>query len=211
MVRSARGRRNHRRTGNGERSFPCRWVSERDGREPANCDDAGGYGMAAQFSGIDQDGITSIVRTTGNPTGACVLRWRRSQSNYDATSIREAEAKFTQAALPTVLMVDCSYAPGEATRAAGGSVHDVVEQRAGRTRSLIGLMVKAQSVRGQPAVSENLAELHMGVDQRRLLWAGGRDGADDAGARALSKTRERREAGAGESLGMEEHFPRQGR
>src|SRR6266446_5552307 len=62
------------------------------------------------FLGIDQDGITSIIRTTGNPAGHVVLRGGRSRPNYDAQSIRETEAKLIQTGLPPVLMVDCSHA-----------------------------------------------------------------------------------------------------
>src|SRR3989454_5842862 len=35
------------------------------------------------FLGIDQDGVTSIIRTTGNPDGHVVLRGGRLQTNYD--------------------------------------------------------------------------------------------------------------------------------
>src|SRR5437868_8918986 len=62
------------------------------------------------FLGIDQDGVTSIIRTTGNPVGHMVLRGGRSRPNYDAASIREAEEKLAAAKLPPVLMVDCSHA-----------------------------------------------------------------------------------------------------
>src|SRR5207248_8254770 len=62
------------------------------------------------FLGIDQEGITSIIRTTGNPAGHVVLRGGRGRSNYDAESIRETESRLAQAGLPTVLMVDCSHA-----------------------------------------------------------------------------------------------------
>src|SRR5580704_3687211 len=41
------------------------------------------------FLGIDQDGFTSIVRTTGNEDGHVVLRGGRRRANYDAESIRE--------------------------------------------------------------------------------------------------------------------------
>src|SRR5204863_9126609 len=61
------------------------------------------------FLGIDQDGITSIIRTTGNPVGHIVLRGGRLRPNYDAESIAEAETRLKQAGLPAVLMVDCSH------------------------------------------------------------------------------------------------------
>src|SRR5437667_22292 len=65
---------------------------------------------AHSFLGIDQDGITSIIRTTGNPAGHVVLRGGRLRTNYDAESLQEAEASLTQAGVPAVLMVDCSHA-----------------------------------------------------------------------------------------------------
>src|SRR6266852_9967489 len=62
------------------------------------------------FLGIDQEGVTSIIRTTGNPVGHMVLRGGRTRTNYDAASLREAEAKLRESHLPPVLMVDCSHA-----------------------------------------------------------------------------------------------------
>src|SRR5205814_6659616 len=62
------------------------------------------------FLGIDQEGITSIIRTTGNPVGHVVLRGGRSRPNYDAESLRESEAQLAKSKLPAVLMVDCSHA-----------------------------------------------------------------------------------------------------
>ena len=52
------------------------------------------------FLGIDQDGFTSVVRTSGNPDGHIVLRGGRLETNYDAGSIREAESRLAQAGLP---------------------------------------------------------------------------------------------------------------
>src|ERR1700738_5183367 len=43
------------------------------------------------FLGIDQDGVTSIIRTTGNPVGHVVLRGGRTRPNYDAASLQETE------------------------------------------------------------------------------------------------------------------------
>src|SRR5215471_15816819 len=58
------------------------------------------------FLGIDQDGVTSIIRTTGNPVGHIVLRGGRARPNYDEASVRDAETKLREAGLPAVLMVD---------------------------------------------------------------------------------------------------------
>ena len=90
------------------------------------------------FLGIDQDGITSIIRTTGNTTGHIVLRGGRARTNYDADSIREAELKLQQNGLPPVLMVDCSHANSGKQHARQEEVwRSVIEQRAGGSRSLL--------------------------------------------------------------------------
>src|SRR2546429_8995147 len=57
------------------------------------------------FLGIDQDGVTSIIRTSGNPHGHVVLRGGRLQTNYGPESIAAAVAALKKAGLPPVLMV----------------------------------------------------------------------------------------------------------
>jgi 3-deoxy-7-phosphoheptulonate synthase len=150
------------------------------------------------FLGIDQDGITSIVRTTGNPAGHVVLRGGRLRTNYDAESIREAETKLAQAGLPAVMMVDCSHANSAKQHARQEDVwHSVIEQRAAGARSLIGLMVESNLFEGNQPFPKNPAELRYGVSisdacvgwdvtERMLRW----------GHEALSKARPRQEATA---------------
>src|SRR6266446_242669 len=96
------------------------------------------------FLGIDQDGITSIIRTTGNPVGHVVLRGGRQRTNYDAASIQEAETRLAQAGLPVVLMVDCSHANSAKQHERQEEVwRSVIEQRASGTGSLIGVMLES--------------------------------------------------------------------
>jgi 3-deoxy-7-phosphoheptulonate synthase len=45
------------------------------------------------FLGIDQEGATCVIRTTGNPVGHVVLRGGRKMTNYDAASINGALAE----------------------------------------------------------------------------------------------------------------------
>src|SRR5947199_8400004 len=49
------------------------------------------------FLGIDQDGVTSIIRTTGNAVGHVVLRGGRSRPNYDSASLGDAEQQLARA------------------------------------------------------------------------------------------------------------------
>jgi len=61
------------------------------------------------FIGITQDGMTAIVRTTGNPDTHVVLRGGRTP-NYDAVSIGECCHILRKAGLEPRVMVDCSHA-----------------------------------------------------------------------------------------------------
>jgi len=116
------------------------------------------------FVGIDQDGITSIIRTTGNPVGHIVLRGGRSQTNYDAASIRAAETKLAQTGLPSVLMVDCSHANSGKQHARQEEVwHSVIAQRAAGTRSLIGMMVESNLHEGNQPFPVKPVALRYGV------------------------------------------------
>jgi 3-deoxy-7-phosphoheptulonate synthase len=135
------------------------------------------------FLGIDQEGFTSVVRTTGNPDGHLVLRGGRQQTNYDAQSIREAEMKLQQAGLPPVLMVDCSHANSGKQPARQEDVwRSIIQQRLAGTRSLIGAMVESYLHEGTQPIPKNPAELRYGISitdaciswettERMLRWA----------------------------------------
>jgi 3-deoxy-7-phosphoheptulonate synthase len=116
------------------------------------------------FLGIDQEGFTSIVRTAGNPDGHVVLRGGRLQTNYDAQSIRDAEAKLTQSGLPPVLMVDCSHANSGKQPARQEDVwRSIIEQRIAGTRSLIGAMIESYLNEGNQPIPTNPADLRYGI------------------------------------------------
>src|SRR5438034_8511900 len=80
-------------------SMPVGFKNATDGTLQIAIDAMTSARTSHSFLGIDQDGFTSVVRTTGNTDGHVVLRGGRLQTNYDAQSIRDAEAKLKQAGL----------------------------------------------------------------------------------------------------------------
>jgi 3-deoxy-7-phosphoheptulonate synthase len=145
-------------------SMPVGFKNATDGSLQIAVDAMGAAMRPHSFLGIDQDGLTSIVRTTGNSAGHIVLRGGRLRTNYDAESIREAETKLAQAGLPSVLMVDCSHANSGKQHARQEEVwRSVIEQRAAGTRSLIGLMVESYLTEGNQPFPKSLAELRYGI------------------------------------------------
>jgi 3-deoxy-7-phosphoheptulonate synthase len=116
------------------------------------------------FLGIDQEGVTGIVRTTGNPHGHLVLRGGRLRTNYDAESIREAETRLAEAGLPPVMMVDCSHANSGKQPARQEDVwRSIITQRVAGTTSLIGTMIESYLHEGNQPILRNLADLRYGV------------------------------------------------
>ena len=145
-------------------SMPVGLKNNTDGSLQSAIDAMGAARHPHSFLGIDQDGVTSIVRTTGNASTHIVLRGGRAQANYDAKSIRAAEEKLKSENLPPVLMVDCSHANSGKQHAKQEDVwRSVIQQRIAGTRSLIGLMVESNLNEGNQPIPKNLADLRYGV------------------------------------------------
>ena len=137
------------------------------------------------FLGIDQDGYTCMVRTTGNPDGHVVLRGGRLNTNFDAESIREAAASLQKAGLPPALMVDCSHANSLKQHAKQEEVwRSLIEQRVAGSKPITGVMIESNLAEGSQSIPQNLADLRYGVSvtdaclgwdvtERALRW--GRD------------------------------------
>lgn len=116
------------------------------------------------FLGIDSGGLTSMVRTTGNPYGHVVLRGGKAGTNYDPASIAAATAALRKAGVREALMVDCSHANSAKVFARQEEVaQSVVAQRRAGNRALVALMIESHLFEGsQPLVSAP-AKLAYGV------------------------------------------------
>ena len=116
------------------------------------------------FLGMDQDGVTSVVRAAGNPDGHVVLRGGRSQPNYDSASICAAMAQLTKANLPPALMVDCSHANSSKQHAKQEEVwFNVMQQRAQGNGALVAMMVESNINEGNQPVAKDRSQLKYGV------------------------------------------------
>lgn len=165
-------------------STPVGFKNGTDGSLQTAVDAMLAAGTPHSFLGINEEGVTSIVRTTGNPAVHVVLRGGRSRTNYDPASLQEAEAKLKLAGLPTGLMVDCSHANSSKQHARQEIVwHDVIGQRTAGNRSIIGLMVESYLQEGNQPFPKKNAKLRYGVSitdacinwettERMLRWAG---------------------------------------
>jgi 3-deoxy-7-phosphoheptulonate synthase len=145
-------------------SMPVGLKNSTDGSLQVAIDAMGATRHPHSFLGMNDDGVTSIVRTQGNPDAHVVLRGGRAMTNYDAASIRAAEAKLISEKLPPVLMVDCSHANSEKKFAKQEEVwRSVIEQRVGGTKSLIGVMIESHLNEGNQPIPKCAADLRYGV------------------------------------------------
>jgi 3-deoxy-7-phosphoheptulonate synthase len=145
-------------------SMPVGFKNGTDGSLQIAIDALGSARTPHSFLGIDQDGSTSIIRTTGNADAHVVLRGGRSRPNYDPQSIAEASMLLAKNNLPNVLMVDCSHANSGKQHARQEEVwHSLIEQRAAGNRALVGAMIESYLQEGNQPVPADAKEIIYGV------------------------------------------------
>jgi 3-deoxy-7-phosphoheptulonate synthase len=115
------------------------------------------------FLGIDHDGRTCIVQTTGNPWGHLVLRGGK-RPNYDPISVEEARLKLIEKGLPEALLIDCSHANSMKKHQGQAIVwKSVIDQRLAGNSSLVGLMLESNLFEGNQKYSSDPEKMAYGV------------------------------------------------
>jgi 3-deoxy-7-phosphoheptulonate synthase len=115
------------------------------------------------FIGITQDGITAIVRTTGNPDTHVVLRGGRTP-NYDAVSIDGCCDILRKAGLEPRVIVDCSHAQtGKDYRRQPEVFAALCEQVRTGSRAIMGAMLESFLDAGNQPLIADRSRLKYGV------------------------------------------------
>ena len=116
------------------------------------------------FVGIDEKGMTSLVKTKGNLSTHVVLRGGRARTNYDAESILDAVTRLKASGLRPDLMVDCSHANSEKQHMKQEQVwQSVIRQRAEGNLNLTGIMVESNLEEGSQKFPQPRKDLKYGV------------------------------------------------
>ena len=116
------------------------------------------------FLGLDHQGRTALVRTTGNPDGHLVLRGGNQGPNFGTESIAEAKARLEKAGVRSQMMVDCSHGNSNKDHTQqGAAFKDVVAQKVAGESDIIGLMLESNLNEGNQKMCENPADLEYGV------------------------------------------------
>ncbi|MBS0657642.1 MAG: 3-deoxy-7-phosphoheptulonate synthase [Verrucomicrobia bacterium] len=146
-------------------SMPVGFKNGTDGELQTALDAMKSARAAHSFLGIDQDGFTSVVHSTGNPMGHLVLRGGRGRTNYDPASIADAGTRLAKAGLPQALMVDCSHANSGKEHTRQEIVWESIleQRRANPAGVIIGAMLESNLEEGNQPIPTDLNELRYGV------------------------------------------------
>jgi 3-deoxy-7-phosphoheptulonate synthase len=115
------------------------------------------------FLGIDQNGRTCVVQTSGNTLAHIVLRGG-PKPNYDPISIEHARLNLIEKNLPETIMVDCSHANSRKKFQGQAIVmRNIIDQYIAGNDALIGFMLESNLFEGNQKYSGDLKTLKYGV------------------------------------------------
>jgi len=124
------------------------------------------------FLGIDQDGRNCVMHTTGNPYGHMVLRGGQAGTNFDGEAIAAAQAQLEKAGLRPQVMVDCSHANSAKDHTRQSiAFRDVIQQRAGGSEGIIGLMLESHLFAGNQSLDSGELRYGVSVTDACIDWA----------------------------------------
>lgn len=116
------------------------------------------------FLGINYDGISSVVKTQGNPDGLIILRGSHVGPNCDPVSIAQTEQQLRAAGLPPAIMVDCSHANSHSDYTRQEAVwNTIIQQHLEHDDAVIGMMIESNLFEGKQAIASDRAALRYGV------------------------------------------------
>jgi 3-deoxy-7-phosphoheptulonate synthase len=116
------------------------------------------------FIGLDHQGRTALVRTTGNPDGHLVLRGGSRGPNFGAEAVADAKRRLGAGGVRSQIMVDCSHGNSnkDYTKQAA-AFKDVVEQRVSGDVDIIGCMLESNLEPGNQSLGADPALLKYGM------------------------------------------------
>jgi len=116
------------------------------------------------FLGIDDDGRSAVVKTTGNPDGFVILRGGRAEPNYHEEYVVQAARLMREAHLTPAVMVDCSHAnAGSDFRRQEAVLHTVVDEVVRKVGPIVGVMIESNIVEGKQTLTAARPALRYGV------------------------------------------------
>ena len=145
-------------------SMPVGFKNGTDGTIQTAIDAMRSSRVPHSFLGIDQEGMTSIVKTMGNEESHLVLRGGRHGTNYQPHQIAEAIQQLQAAGVPTAMIVDCSHANSGKDPIDQERVwKSLLAQRKAGCREIIGAMLESYLEPGHQPLLADPSQLRYGL------------------------------------------------
>lgn len=145
-------------------SFPVGFKNGTDGNLQIAIDAMKAAQHQHSFLGINREGRTSIIQTTGNPDVHIVLRGGARKVNYHPEDIAHTEESLKKNGLFPTIMVDCSHGNSSKDYLKQPEVlESVVQQVANGNNSISGVMIESNLEAGNQKIATDLSRLKYGV------------------------------------------------
>lgn len=145
-------------------SMPLGFKNSIDGSMTAAINAIKAASQEQTFLGINQDGISSAVTTSGNKNCHLVVRGGKSGPNYEASFISDYETDLGNAGLKKAIMVDASHANSSKNHENQPKVIDsVIAQIEAGNESIIAVMIESNLNAGNQMFPQPLEDLQYGV------------------------------------------------
>jgi 3-deoxy-7-phosphoheptulonate synthase len=109
------------------------------------------------FLGIDENGLTAIVSTKGNPCCHVILRGGSDGPNYDEKSVAATEEALAKHGMRANIMIDCSHGNSDKDyRKQAVVFEDCISQISRGNKSIVGFMLESNLHEGSQPLSSHL-------------------------------------------------------
>ncbi|MDO9069849.1 MAG: 3-deoxy-7-phosphoheptulonate synthase [Deltaproteobacteria bacterium] len=145
-------------------SFPIGFKNGTDGNLQVAMDAMKAAMHPHSFLGINREGRTSIIQTSGNPDVHMVLRGGSRKVNYHPADIAHTEESLKKNGLLPTIMVDCSHGNSNKDYQKQPDVLEcVVDQLLGSNTSICGVMIESNLEAGSQKIPTDIGQLKYGV------------------------------------------------
>lgn len=145
-------------------SFPVGFKNGTDGNLQIAMDAMKAAQHPHSFLGINREGRTSIIQTTGNPDVHIVLRGGSRKVNYFPEDIAHTEESLQKNGLVPTIMVDCSHGNSSKDYQKQPEVlENVIQQIVNGNKSISGVMIESNLEAGNQKIASDLNQLKYGV------------------------------------------------
>ena len=151
-------------------SCPVGFKNGTDGNVQVAVDAIRSASQPHHFLGVNQQGHSAIVSTTGNPYCHLILRGGK-QPNYDASSVDDTAEMLTQAGLPARIMIDASHANSRKKPDRQADVARDIAQQIGRgDRRIFGMMLESHLVEGNQSADNGELVYGQSITDACMGW-----------------------------------------